>query len=458
MLTSFGLLSLGVVFALASASLLASTLVRQTRDAVLGLYCVLAVATTAWFAMLQAWPESSALGEWLRCLDPVFVLQPSWEEYSGSGKLTRRLALALATWGAIGTGCVLLATALLRPVYMRQLQGGSRRERRFWWQAKRSLISSDPIHWKEREVEGIAPIALLRLFPAWLGVALVIALTTVCCLAIVVFTLPPTVTFTDLRTALFSLDLAKLAGLMADTSNAESGFLYLNLFAVLFFSLLVGVRASGTICGERERQTWEALLLTPLETRSLIRSKLAGILAAARPYLLAYAIPAVCLSILGGLWAFLSTWLWLAATWLAMYYIGAAGIWCSVRSKGSWRALLGTLAFGYLCGAILYAFSLFPTLFITIMLLVAVGIVQTVLNISLSGVQASTWDMFFNAFAAASGLCLAGMFWGTALLFLGAAEKYVGDLERTRHWKDQGSPIRLHRPHMSRPRLRTPNG
>ena len=56
----------------------------------------------------------------------------------------------------------------------------------------------------------------------------------------------------------------------------------------------------GAISSERERQTWEALLLTPLSAGQIIRGKLWGVMAASYWYLLAYAAPAVTLSVLGG--------------------------------------------------------------------------------------------------------------------------------------------------------------
>src|SRR5262249_42045696 len=151
------------------------------------------------------------------------------------------------------------------------------------------------------------------------------------------------------------------------------------------------------ISGEREKQTWEALLLTPLETQSLIRNKLWGILGAAVPYVMAYTIPALFLATLVGpergwimmvvvavlavlavtifrkhidsiksFWValisavvlmFVSipmgggvlflTILCLIVTALAMFFMGAAGILCSVRCSTSWRSLLATLGLGY---------------------------------------------------------------------------------------------------------------
>src|SRR5262249_33425806 len=155
---------------------------------------------------------------------------------------------------------------------------------------------------------------------------------------------------------------------LAGIEPAGGAFMIQSLVVMLLASLVVGVRCSGAVCGERERQTWEALLLTPLETRALIRGKVWGILGASYPYLLCYAIPAVPLSLLGGIGALAATLGWLGVTWLAMYFLGAAGIWSSVKAKTSWRSLLATMGFGYVLGTFIYLCS-FPVLMILIVLL-----------------------------------------------------------------------------------------
>ena len=96
--------------------------------------------------------------------------------------------------------------------------------------------------------------------------------------------------------------------------DAGTGFLIQSLVVMLLASLVVGIRCSGAITGERERQTWEALLLTPLSARQVVRGKLWGIMGASYWYLLAYAAPAAVLSALGGLLALWWTVLWLAVT------------------------------------------------------------------------------------------------------------------------------------------------
>src|SRR5439155_15787681 len=135
-------------------------------------------------------------------------------------------------------------------------------------------------------------------------------------------------------------------------------FSRLAFYVLLISSLIVGIRCSGAVTGERERQTWEALLLTPLAIRELIHGKLGGILGATYPYLLAYAVPAVTMALVldpEELWWTLPG---LLATWTAMSFAGAVGIWCSARYASSWRSLVGTLAISSGFGLVLLISSL----------------------------------------------------------------------------------------------------
>jgi hypothetical protein len=105
---------------------------------------------------------------------------------------------------------------------------------------------------------------------------------------------------------------------------------------------LVGVRSSGVISGERERQCWVSLLLTPLEPKQLIRGKLWGIIDSARPYLLAYLLPVLlCALGMGILPVLCILYCWFAA-WGLLYFQGANGVYWSARSASSWQSLLKT--------------------------------------------------------------------------------------------------------------------
>lgn len=156
-------------------------------------------------------------------------------------------------------------------------------------------------------------------------------------------------------------------------TNPEDIFL-IALAVVVFASAYVGIRCSSTICAERERRAWEPLLLTDLETEEIVCGKHRAVLQSADPYLVAYAVPAIFLS-LGHPAAAIGMALLVLLTRLGMHFMGAVGIWCSATAKSSWRSLLATLGCGF--G---YAFAI---VFATFMLLGMVGVVLGGLVIAL---------------------------------------------------------------------------
>jgi hypothetical protein len=349
-----------------------------------------------------------------------------------------RLLLAALVWGSFTSACLALAAWRLRPAYLRQLQDQSRPKKARWWRAKRPSIGADPIRWKERQVEGLAPLPVLRGIPSWLGVLAVFLLTVISALAILWSHRPAELTFEGFARLVRAGQFAELGQWFSHFAPADDSFMALALLALFLASLVVGVRCSGAISGERERLTWEALLLTPMETRMLVRGKLEGIMRASYPYLRAYAVPAVSLSFLGGVPAFAWTVIALPVTWLAMYFVGAAGIWCSVHAKTSWRSLLGTLGFGYVGGFILFIMTSPVIGMLSFILLFFLKMLDAFLGTSVTGMVG--FGQFHKAFFISACLILAGAFFGTAKFFLSLAEKRVADLERTRHWRDE--PVR----------------
>jgi ABC-type transport system involved in multi-copper enzyme maturation permease subunit len=206
---------------------------------------------------------------------------------------------------------------------------------------------------------------------------------------------------------------------------------------MLLASLVAGIRCSGSITGERERKTWEALLLTPLSAKQLIRGKLWGILGASYVYLLAYAAPAIVLSVFGGVAALLWVLSWLAVTVLAMYYVGAAGLWASVRANNSWRALLATMAAGYAGGVALYGCSLIVIFPASLMVGALLAMVDKQFGTQLSAAATSFLSLDHRVFFVLTCLGLALIFWLTSRLFLHQALRWVADRERTRHWYEE---------------------
>jgi ABC-type Na+ efflux pump permease subunit len=431
------------LFALASATLLASVWCRQTRDAVLALYVL------GTFGGLAVWYFHG----FLDYLNPLFVIAPTWGAWRSLdlAELAQRVLVSSLCWGALGGACLALAIWRLRPAYLRQLEN-VRPQTVHWYSSERVPVRDEPIRWRERHVEGLAPTPGLRRVPQWLGVTVIAVLSTVSSLLILVLSLPSGVHFGDFLQTLALFQPARLPALMP---NAANGFLGQGVMVMLLASLVVGIRCSGAVTGERERKTWEALLLTPLSAKQLIRGKLWGILGASYIYLLAYAAPAIVLSVLGGVMALLWVLLWLAVTVLAMYYIGAAGLWASVRARDSWRALLATLAAGYVGGLAVYM----PTSVLVVIATFFLSLVLQALD-SYFGTQlraAAAWTPFDpRVFTFLTGLALALIFWLMARFFLNRALRWIADRERTRHWHEEPVYRRSRRRLVTNPREKVP--
>jgi ABC-type transport system involved in multi-copper enzyme maturation permease subunit len=407
----------GPLLGLGAASLLASVWCRQTRDAVLSVYLSGAAAGCL------LWVAGG-----LYLFDPFYVLESAWGDLADLAELARRLILSLLTWGTIAGICLAIAGWRLRPTYLRQLEGAGRPRKVRWWIARRAPVGDQPIRWKERYVDGVAPLSWMRRLPRWCGIASVSLLTVVASLAsILAVQLLNQQSWKEIIDAVIHLRFSQP---WFAPSATDGAFLTQGIAALLIATLLIGLRCSGAITGERERQTWEALLLTPLPAPQLVRGKIWGIVGASYPYLLAYLIPVLVFSILAGGWAPIYSVLLMLVTWLAMAFVGSAGLWCSVRSKGSWRSLLWTFLIGYAGGAGLYLFA-WPVAGI-----MWLAVLLTLVLLDLVNGNQTT---FAQTFRAASGFfvigVLLGLIGGFILaigLFLRSAQKYIALRERIR--------------------------
>jgi ABC-type transport system involved in multi-copper enzyme maturation permease subunit len=336
--------SVVLIVGVAALSLLASVWCRRTRDAVLCTY----LAMVAGVMLLRA---ASAAG-WdapAEALSPWNVTAP--EERDGRWQ---RLAGFSAAWLAPASVCAAVASWRLRSACTVAV---SHRPRRFWrWARSRVMPEvANPVRWRERCVEGMAPLARLRAIPIWLAVPLV-ALGCAAGLALPVWwQLPPDV---DLRAA-FEQDgigglheafrLSGVRGWDVATSHGS--------IAVFMLTLLLAVRASGSITEEREQGTWDALLLTPITTREIVRGKFWGVQAACAPYVIAYAAGTASVALLINFHALVAAILTTAAIVVFSPWVAAIGVFCSAFSRSSWRSLLASL--GFLYGSLVVAGPLF---------------------------------------------------------------------------------------------------
>jgi ABC-type transport system involved in multi-copper enzyme maturation permease subunit len=292
--------------ALGAAGLLASVWCRRTTNAAVAVYGLAAAVGGLFWAVGGLTAPSG----------PLYFLRLV-SDNPGPAPLLRELLVGWLAWGGLALPLLALAAWRLRPAYRRQLVGEARGGAAA---GRRPPIDDHPVRWKEQYIERVLDVPGLRRVPRGLGVTAVLGLSLICSLAV---------------------------ERLSHGGAAGTAFALQGLAVMALAGLAAGARASGAVCGERERQTWDALLLTPLTAKQLLRGKLWGTVNVFRPYLLAYTVPAVAVALFAGPWALLWAVTFWALTWVMMYYMAACGIACSVRAASSWKSWLSTLLTGY---------------------------------------------------------------------------------------------------------------
>jgi hypothetical protein len=332
---------LSLLAAAGAAGLLASVWSRTTTQALLGVYTLgVALALAVWW-----------LGAPLAYLNPFFLLEAadsSAEEQLGG------LLCFVTGWGVVAVVCLGLAAWRLRPVYLAQLEArGRTRDGRA---PARPPLADNPLCWKERYLDGVAPVLAVRWVPRWLGVGLVLTLSAV---------------FAG------SVCWSVLLGPPGRGVDAVQVPLFLHGLVVTVLTVwLVGVRAAGSITGEERRQTWDLLLLTDLDAGEIVRGKQRGIVLAFCPYLLAAMLPALLVPLIAGPEALLWPLCWSVVLVPVTYFMAAVGVNYSTSLGAPWGSLCATLGAG---SAMVWGLASLATLPVCccLALLTACGVVST---------------------------------------------------------------------------------
>jgi ABC-type transport system involved in multi-copper enzyme maturation permease subunit len=426
-----------VLFGLGGLSLLASVWFRQTRTAVMLTYLVLLAGWSGLrFADSTGWVPT----EWAEAFNPVHALRPALDR-DDPGEAFRRLAQAAAVWGGLGLVTTALAVWRLRPAYLRQMEARPRKRLALGGAVGRPRPTRDPLAWKERFV-GIV-------VPPWLGVPVVAAVAAA-------------ITF-------YVLDDSQFVSFAAAYRDRVLGTL--GGWVLFLATVVVGVRCSGSITGERERQTWEGLMTTSLTVEELVRGKLRGILRSTWPYVLAFwfgaglvgvvytglnrdlfVVALVAIGLAGivvwraprwGASAATTTVLavagcsgiqttvivaaFVAATWLAMYFIGAVGLYCSAWARSSWRSLLGTIAFGYAGGFALFCVASPVGCLAGVILSLVAAVIREAVGVTRSrATETFFWELWPYFYVVGTAV----VFWLVARAILSAAMTMVAKSDR----------------------------
>lgn len=257
----------------------------------------------------------------------IFEYLPAVRELGSEGKLEEGLPGLLRGYALfhlpVAVVCVAWAVLWMRRAALKQLF--DRGARRTLQRARRKPpVGKRPMLWKEIHGEG----ALRLNWMGWMVVALLMLATIVPVVVILANHLAnPFVPRQDWDSLPGQINLfVRIAGTVV-------GVLAL---------LAVGVRAAGSYSGERERQTLDSLLTTPMDSTPMLLGKWLGSICSVRlAWLWLGLIWGIGLA-LGGLslWALpllIVTWGVFAA------FMATLGLWFSVMSRSSLRATLWTL-------------------------------------------------------------------------------------------------------------------
>ena len=338
------------MFSLAGLSILNSTLMKRPRDAIaltyLGAAAYLVVSGGSWVLLL--FPGASAVSWTVPWLGQVTIADFTHaisignivavcfelvaQVYKGKN-LADTLPGVLRDY-ALFHGCVALvctgwAVLRLRVVAIKQSYG---KAQKLPWQTRfrrRPSIGTRPMLWKEIFIEsGLRLNALGRIILLVLIIGSFIP---------VVLIFNEVMNQTSWGRGPFSVGSWEML-----STSMNIWVRVVGSFVACLTLLAVAARASSSISNERDRQTFDALLTTPLDSNSILFAKWIGNLVSIRwAWLWLGAIYALGLCT-GGLHP-LALPLLLGAWLVYAFVVSGIGLWFSMVSRNSLRATLGTL-------------------------------------------------------------------------------------------------------------------
>jgi hypothetical protein len=242
-------LPFAVGFGLGGVTLLASSLARRGREAL-----VLVYGGAVGWLFLAHWIDwyLPSLAPWMVLLDPLAV---AWELIAQENTST-----AIQSIGAfliMGLAALRLAAWRLFPSYRKQLSEASVKRR--WRVRLRPAVSDRPMLWKEIHVE--QPHGL-----GWIlrALGLVAKVTLLGSFLYLGFSwLWASWTGDTLQAGSAAGSLQELVGMLGTPLS-------------WFVQWSMAVAAAVSIASERERHTWDGLLTSPLEGAAIVYGKIAG--------------------------------------------------------------------------------------------------------------------------------------------------------------------------------------
>jgi hypothetical protein len=299
--------------------------------------------------------------------NPLFIVEPVWARCD-LPELAKRLFLWVAVWGSTGLIAQGLAAWRLRPSSEKFL-GASRGAGRGREAHALPPIGDDPVRWKECHIEGLAALAWLRQIPYRVKLALVAVLSATLCLWILWAHLPLNRTLAELADVLLRGDGNALYQYRLGMNDPTPAWCALNGTALFLGALFSAVRGSETISGERERETWDSLVLTGIDGYAIVYGKVMGILVASVPFVLAYGLPMLVCSFWGGTTCVMCTLYFLAIAGPMLVFFAGVGLYRSSFHTSTRKSLPHAF---FSASVLLCCFGLAPAIY-AVPILIAVG-------------------------------------------------------------------------------------
>lgn len=342
-----GLMLLGV----ASVSILFSTLLQKPRDAIgltyLSLITYAALATTGKVCHLQgAWFMAYGIGfdgtelnlsdvsRVLNAGNPIAaIIDISFAIQRASLMTDLPAILADFAWfhGILSVVCIVWSIARLRAIALKQTVAGTT-QKRGWWGRDRPAIGDAPMLWKELQIDGGTKMNWV----AWIVAGILVLMTVGPGLALVVAHGWDWVIDDGARWHRFAEEM-------------NVWFRIAGACVTALMLLRIAVHASTCISGERERDTFDALLTTPLSSEEIFRAKLLGCLSNTRMSWLWFGSMTAIAVGSGGVHVLAVPILVVAWSIYATFF-AMIGLWFSMVCKSSARATVCTVLAALFCG------------------------------------------------------------------------------------------------------------
>jgi ABC-type transport system involved in multi-copper enzyme maturation permease subunit len=316
-LATFFLLLTAVGFGGGGLAVGASIVSRRGRDALLSVYILMLVLLLSPLLSWVGLPVEVA--EWLLWFNPFFCLN----ELAHEGQNGPALA-ASAFWIAIGVAGMTVAAWRLRPSCLSAGDTVKKSKRPRWV----PLLGDRPMIWKELYIERVGTLGR---FGRWLGVLITVAVGggSLVLGAVILLDIfwPRADGFAVQATNFFSVVL----------SGAGATFMgWLLQWAI-------GLRAAVSIASERERGTWDALLMSPLQPREIVPAKVLGSVHALR-WMAAAMVIAWTVAVVVGAIPVHSYIVWIVGNTMSGALMAAIGVRASLSLPTATKAMAWTIS------------------------------------------------------------------------------------------------------------------